>query len=204
MTTFSKMLPDNSVIDGMDEKQQFNPIVQSVKQSHGFTLTPGSTSCNTLATGSLATCVGIAVHNTENGRIGLAHIDDYCKGKSIIAFVKNMISSDNETLKIYLTGGVNTYFGPEGGKEYFLPILKEIFAMPNIKVVEDFTFREGKGSKEGDFLAIDTDGDVFYDQYLFADYKGIVYGDYKMHDLHVLDCAGNIPDEYYNDSTHWF
>ena len=188
-TTFSKFDYD----DEPAESEVYD--VLTVKQSQAVVLYPSKTKDDDeteplLLTDHLGPCIGIAMFNKTTGVTALAHIDDYCTANSITSLVQNMRSSDKETLELHFTGGVNHYFGPEGGKSYFVPILSEIFTMPNIKIASNFLFRKEKTLGETDFLAIDTHGQVFYsNKFLGAEYRIKPTFKFQMEDIAVISKA---------------
>lgn len=194
-TTFSKFdynddSAESEVYDASAESEVYDVI--PVKQSQAVVLHPLKTEDDNeteplLLTDFLGPCIGIAMFNKTTRATALAHIDDYCTASSIIGLVQNMRSSDKETLELHFTGGNNHYFGPEGGKLYFLPILQKIFVMPNIKIASKSLFRKEKTLTEFDFLAIDTHGQVFHSNKLLgAEYQLKPTLKFKMEDIAVI------------------
>lgn len=177
--------------------------VQYVHQGHAIILSnplPGTL----LLVSNLSTCIGIAVFNKQANIIGLAHVDFNRTVESIVSFVSQMRSSEEEPLELVLNGAkMKSYYSDDeitGVNEQIDAVLKQL---RNVKITKNI-FKYSQSGKFIDTLAIDAFGCVFSSEnfYVMANNvslvkKGAPHGSI-FYNNELTDLQVSIPpDEFY-------
>lgn len=177
--------------------------VQYVHQGHAIILSnplPGTL----LLVSNLSTCIGIAVFNKQANIIGLAHVDFNRTVESIVSFVSQMRSSEEEPLELVLKGAkMESYYSDDevtGVNEQIDAVLKQL---RNVKITKNI-FKYSQSGKFIDTLAIDAFGCVFSSEnfYVMANNvslvkKGAPHGSI-FYNNELTDLLISIPpDEFY-------
>ncbi len=171
-----------------------------VKQAHALLMRKNnSENLKGLITSSLAPCIGVAMQNRQTGDIMLAHVDDNCTKKSVVDLVSKIRKTADDKILLYFTGGEKFYYGPEGGKCYLEPIIKEISSQTNVEVMKNSTFEvDRRPLGTGTNLAIDIEGNVFFgdDANEMLKYtRPIEFCHSSMTDINFHECTG-LPSDY--------
>ncbi len=177
--------------------------VQYVHQGHAIILS-NPLSDSLLLVSNLSTCVGIAVFNKQANIIGLAHVDFNRSVESIVSFVSQMRSSEEESLEIVLSGAkMESYYNNNevsAVNEQIDSVLKQL---DNVKITRNI-FKYNQSGKFIDTLAIDAFGRVFSSEnfYVVANNvslikKGAPHGS-VFYNNELTDLQISIPpDEFY-------